>query len=284
MQNSIEQHGTSNDILFEPVDFICREHIPAVYLLQNTSGFYYIGATTNLSKRMDWHKACLKKNNHPNKKFQDSYNENPDFYFFSSSVESDEAAFEIEKKLIEISRGDPYFLNLKGVRRAAPPSEEVRKTVSEKSKAYFQCKIINDLTGKTLGEERREAYRNRMLDRRSKEGYSLEISNRLKGHWADRTFREKMALIRKEVANRPEIKAATSLRSKKNWESEEYRNGVVSSINSRWQDPNFKDKMANFFNSPENKERLSKLHKGKVISEETRRKMSESHTRRFKNE
>lgn len=280
MQTEPKKYDIPSDILFEQVDLLDKERVPAVYLIENTSGQYYVGATSDLGHRISWHKAALAGNRHPNKKFQESYNKNSDFYFFAHRSSSEFTAFELERLFIQSRINDPCLLNLNGVQRTTPPSKEAREAVGRKSKAYFQNPEINNETGKTIGEERREAARQRMVERYNNDGYSKTVSIDMKERWANPSFRERNSAIRKEIANRPEMLELASERSKKNWADSNYRDKVVSAIKNRWDNPEFKDKMNTFFNSSENRERLSRLHKGKVISEETRRKMSEAHKQR----
>lgn len=126
----LEESGLILDILSKlaavsPED--SEGHNTVLYMAVNEkTKDYYIGATTNKNSRKSKHKKDLElgkigdtKVRHHSIKFQNSYNNNPDFEWKELPVEDSETAFYLEKILIENCRKDPHCLNMKGV--STPP-------------------------------------------------------------------------------------------------------------------------------------------------------------------
>ena len=81
------------------------------YIIQHPSGLFYIGSATDLIKRRDEHKSRLRNNGHHVKRLQDAYNANNELVWEYHYTATREEAFQKEKELIQLQKGDPGILN-----------------------------------------------------------------------------------------------------------------------------------------------------------------------------
>lgn len=126
-----------------------------VYIAVNrTTNDFYIGATSKPASREYDHRYHLeagKKGSldlsgnpivHQNYKFQDSFNKDSEFNFLFFPTDTADAAFEIEKTLIEIGRKEPHCLNLRDGTYASfmgkSHTDETKKKMSDSAKIVWE--------------------------------------------------------------------------------------------------------------------------------------------------
>lgn len=101
-----------------------------VYTLRhNHSGLFYIGYTTDLHRRQNYHRSDLNRGVHCSPRFQEAYNlDNAITWQFTPCCTRDEA-LDAERTLIKQHAGDPLLCNINhaGVLR----SPEVRERMSQ---------------------------------------------------------------------------------------------------------------------------------------------------------
>lgn len=113
-----------------------------VYIAHNAeTGYAYIGSGV-LGARLSSHSYQLKNNRHPNPKFQEAYNANPNFDFVPVVIEHGrEAALEAEQSLINEHADNQFLLNIaldvRGTRLGTTHSSETREKISKIKKEQW---------------------------------------------------------------------------------------------------------------------------------------------------
>lgn len=111
--------------------------IIAVYTISDEfSGKFYIGSTSDLTKRINVHKHQLKNDKHYNKGLQELFNANVKFKFDFVKAETLEQARAMEDMLLQSSRNNPNLLNVSTDSKGGH-SEETKKYLSNKRKEYY---------------------------------------------------------------------------------------------------------------------------------------------------
>lgn len=131
--------------LADSTDKELDKHTAVLYIADNPiTNKYYIGVTNDNTRRKNQHDRYLRNNIHYNEKFQEAYNENPNFSWKEIPVENMDVAFYIEKTLIHETRGDPNCLNIKESVKREPTftgrnhTEETKKLLSEISTKQWE--------------------------------------------------------------------------------------------------------------------------------------------------
>lgn len=132
-----------------------------VYIFQNPETMEtYVGSTGDLDKRLKEHRRDLNRSSHPNRKFQNAYNRNPNFEVLSVSLQSRDEAFDLEQAILDEYGPGRLLLNISKDARAPifELTPEVRTRMSDAAKQRMispetreKMKIGN--TGKVRSEE-----------------------------------------------------------------------------------------------------------------------------------
>jgi len=90
-----------------------RTNRNVAYVIRNSSSpMVYVGSTGYPGARVSHHRGNLKRGNHDNKKLQEIYNLYPHIDFIFYEVATREAAYELEKALIEYYNKSDLALNV----------------------------------------------------------------------------------------------------------------------------------------------------------------------------
>lgn len=111
-----------------------RERICATYIFHNPiTDETLAGSTNDAERRMKEHLYQLKNNTHPNRRFQEAHNRDPNFDFVAVQMHDKEEALDFEQALIDEFYGNPLFLNLSKNARACriEHTPETRKKISD---------------------------------------------------------------------------------------------------------------------------------------------------------
>lgn len=218
-------------------------NISGVYKIQSVikSEYCYIGSAVNISKRWNVHLRSLYSNKHENKKLQNHYNKygKSDLQFSILLGCPKEDLIKIEQYFLDSY--NPYFNICKNAGNCLGRrfSDESKKKIGESNKGN-QKRL-----GAILSEKTRQ-----------------KISNSLKGKHPSEETRKKLSDSHK--GNHVNL-------GRKHTEAEKQKSRENSLRNGN-RPPNQLGKPK----SEEHKMKISIANKGKVVSEETRRKLSES--------
>lgn len=81
---------------------------------------------------------------------------------------------------------------------------------------------------------------------------------------------------KKPIIVSEEVRTKRSNMMKKRWENQEYRDKMCKNSADLWQDESYRNKVLTIMNTNEYKEKISKSSKGRVVTDETKIKMSNS--------
>ena len=115
-----------------------------------------------------------------------------------------------------------------------------------------------------------------------------KMSKAHKGIPLSEEHKKKLSIANKISQNKPEAKLANSIRTKKLWQNESFRQTVINSLHKAYEKPEVRAKISKIHKgiplSEEHKKKISDYMKtngpwikGKKHSKETRKKLSESH-------
>lgn len=169
--------------------------VPCIYrYTQIDTGKTYIGSTVNNYGRFIAHTSALARGDHPNKKFQEAYNESPYFEIELIRVPAhrkDEDTIKVireyEQLLIDDFKDKSKLLNIAtdttATQRGYVPSQETRDKLSKAMTGRFvseetRRKHALDATGKKFSEETKAKIREKSLE---PERIAIAIENAKKG-------------------------------------------------------------------------------------------------------
>jgi len=230
-----------------------------IYKLTNTvSGKVYIGQSENLNNREWCHFYRLKRGEHHNEILQHSYNKHGESSF----------VFEILEHTENLDNRESYWLNEYG-------------GVSSKDTYNMKDPLTNEYCDYTKKKIRKKflGVDNPNYGNRWSEEQKENLSKKIRGlSWEER--------LGKEKARKAKKKLSKSQKGRKHSDEtkEKIRQHNVGEKNPAYgkgdRQRGEKNPMWGKTHTQEVREKLSNLHKGKILSEETRKKMSESAKKR----
>jgi group I intron endonuclease len=253
---------------------------PAVYQIHNPeTGEFYIGATTNIDKRIKEHIKDINNKQHSNAKLQDSFSVGDYMEIVTFPVPNPIQAFEVEKILIENSIDNPNCLNIR--RGRIPPSlnrvptEEERERASKLMKAKYSSgeltppmkgKNHTDRAKKILSAKHKALYENGYINPFTGKQHTEETKRKhsefITELWTDPDHREAHSKAIKEWYDDPEHRLAHGKKMKEVLDNPETRQKLSNAAKQRMADPEFKQRISDF-----NRERASHPDERKRLSE-----------------
>lgn len=171
MSKIIKRNKNNRVTVNYPGDVPANKAHPAQYTITHVaSGKYYIGSTGNMERRRWDQMKTLNAGCHSNPNLRELYTPGDELVFDVNPVESREAAFEAEQRLLDSKQSDPKLLNvLSDVHGFAPghrPSPEVVAKLASKRGAEHHS------TGTVFTEEHRrkigDAHRGKVVSEETK--------------------------------------------------------------------------------------------------------------------
>jgi group I intron endonuclease len=161
-QDIIDRACLKNGDLFEG-RVVGTKKVSGTYILEHQASLkYYVGSSTDLTRRQKEHIKELRSNTHHSKELQHLYNTEPCFTFITLSVTDN--VKEEEQKLLDIHYAKPLCLNLAA--NSVAPQQDRPHTEQTKSK------MIQAATGRPCSERARqlliERNRNRIVSEESR--------------------------------------------------------------------------------------------------------------------
>jgi len=149
---------------------------PGVYFLVNPdTKEVYIGSSGKILERRSQHEALLKRGKHPNKRLQNSYNQNSGMKFVGMTLPTRDEALDHEQMLLNATMHEPGILNISKNARycrvdGLRHSDETKAKISAASKGHkhnlgrkhppeFGARVSERLKGHIVSDETREKIR-----------------------------------------------------------------------------------------------------------------------------
>jgi group I intron endonuclease len=252
---------------------------PAVYQLSDSeTGKFYIGATSDIEKRIYEHDRDLSNNKHRNHRLQELRNSlvenNNKLSLAVFPVETNEQAFLIEKELIKRSKHDENCMNIRGAHEPAmlnrKMTEEQRIAKSEQMKRlYEEGKLTSPMKGRKHTEETKEKMRIS-----KQELYKTGYINPFTGKTHNEEFRKKQSLLAKSQWEDPEFASKRREEGLARMRDEEFRKKHNLATKKALEDETVRkkisDKLKERYAIEENRKLLSDLGKKRMENPEAR--------------
>ena len=201
-----------------------RFSAPAVYQIEDTvSGKFYIGATGDITTRLNEHVRDLENNQHNNKNLQETYNNNETSIVINIlPIDTVETAFLLEKQLIKENKDNPDLLNIRGGCEPAmlgkSLTEEQKKQISATlKKKYVSGELVSPMKGTNHTEEAKQlisaahknnyanGYKNPFQNKQHTDDFKKIKSKQTEEQWKDPAFKQFMIEAGLERAKDPEF-------------------------------------------------------------------------------
>lgn len=132
---------------FEPLPKIDEGKVSGVYRARLAgSDKFYVGSTADLRTRARGHENLLKNQRHPNKNFQDAYNQAGVVEFEVVKTPSRQEAYQLEQRLLDDHIATGPCLNIGKDVRAAQKGRPHDPETREKIRASTRGRIVTEAT------------------------------------------------------------------------------------------------------------------------------------------
>lgn len=266
--------------------------------------------SVNIKDRFNTHMQYLRKNIHPNFKFQKAFDKYGEDSFHLEVLEYCEKDKLVERENFYLDLLKPYLrkngynivensIDLKRLNETknSPEAKQKRsKTVKEQWKnADHSYKRIQAIKLSVNKPEIIEFHRKRMLsqlsdpkfiegrnlwinNQKENESYKKSMSEKVKNLWKDPEYRLKTLEASKEKYEDPKVKESISLGLKKFFSTEQGKKQVKENAKKRWQNPETKEKyiqgMKQRRQDPEYKKMMAEKAKLRWANPEFKAKMA----------
>ena len=284
----------------KPIYQVSNSHYITGYVFFNRfTKDFYIGSGDRYDRRSKQLKL-LSSGKHINKKFQASFDTNPNFEHIWVPFANRELAYGFEQTMLDRFGDSRHCLNISlHVDRVTwregerpPVTEEAKRKISTWSKNYWD----NNPEAKiNMGNRNRENYaalsieektklakaaRKRTLERYKDPEERKKTGNAIRQAYINNPgFREKVSKANKEYSDRPEVKEKRRLAKKEQWKDPEKRKLFIERIKKSMESPEYREKISKiskaYHSRPDVKEKFAASIRKRFENPEYRRKAKE---------
>lgn len=257
------------------------------YLLHNSdTGHTYVGSGV-LIKRYSDHQSLLKNNTHYNPKLQNAYNKHPNFDFIAVPTTNREEARDLEQAIINEYHGNPLLLNISIDARycnsGQPMTDEHKAKISQANKGRKPSPQTIEASVKAhkgipVKEETKEKLRQANIGRQHTIEARQKMSIASKSAIRTNEWRQNISTSLKGKIPAPQTIEAMILANKTRIRTEEEIQKRSNIQRERMQDSEIKQRSVQALIgrpvSEETRRKISESNKGQICSQETKQKIS----------